>query len=67
MLRGHVFPAMAGWVATVANLLGLALFVPSIGVWLSICSVLLLIVWYAVVGWRLLRLPATSVEEASHA
>jgi hypothetical protein len=67
MLRSATFPAIAGWVAIVANLLGLALFVPGIGVWLSIGSVLLLIVWYAVVGWRLLRLPATSVEEASHA
>lgn len=55
MLRSAVFPALAGWVAIVANLLGLALFVPSIGVWLSIGSVLLLIVWYAVVGWRLVR------------
>ncbi len=67
MLRSAAFPAIAGWVAIVANLLGLALFVPGIGVWLSIGSVLLLIVWYAVVGWRLLRLPATSGEEASHA
>ena len=67
MLRSAVFPALAGWVAIVANLLGLALFVPGIGVWLSIGSVLLLIVWFAVVGWRLLRLPATPVEEASHA
>ncbi len=67
MLRSATFPAIAGWVAIVANLLGLALFVPSIGVWLSIGSVLLLIVWFAVVGWRLLRLPATPVEEASHA
>ena len=56
MLRNAAFPALAGWVAIVANLLGLALFVPSIGVWLSIGSVLLLIVWYAVVGWRLVRL-----------
>lgn len=67
MLRSAAFPALAGWVAIVANLLGLALFVPSIGVWLSIGSVLLLIVWFAVVGWRLLRLPATPVEEAGHA
>ena len=67
MLRSSAFPAIAGWVAIIANLLGLALFVPGIGVWLSIGSVLLLIVWYAVVGWRLLRLPATSGEEASHA
>ena len=61
MLRSAAFPALAGWVAIVANLLGLALFVPSIGVWLSIGSVLLLIVWYAVVGWRLIRLNDSQV------
>jgi hypothetical protein len=64
MLRSAVFPAVAGWVAIVANLLGLALFVPGIGVWLSIGSVLLLIVWYAVVGWRLVRMAAAAGEEA---
>jgi hypothetical protein len=66
MLRNRVFPALAGWAAIVANLLGLALFVPEIGVWLSIGSVLILVAWYALVGWRLVRLHELP-EEVRHA
>jgi hypothetical protein len=66
MLRNRLFPALAGWAAIVANLLGLALFVPGIGVWLSIGSVLILIAWYALVGWRLMRLHELP-EEVGHA
>jgi membrane protein implicated in regulation of membrane protease activity len=56
MLRSGVFPAIAGWAAIAANVLGLALFAPGVGVLLSIVSVLILIAWYAAVGWRFLRL-----------
>lgn len=65
MLRTRVFPRLAAWAAIVANLLGLGLFVPGIGVLLSIVSVVILIVWYLLVGWRLMRLaPAGSRTEA---
>lgn len=63
MLRSTVFPRIAAWAAIVANILGFGLFLPGIGVPLSIVSVFILIAWYALVGWRLLRLPA--VEEAT--
>jgi hypothetical protein len=65
MLRSTRFPPFAGWAAIVANVLGLGLFLPGIGVLLSIASVLILIAWYAAVGWRLIRLPA--LEEATDA
>lgn len=65
MLRNRVFPRLAAWAVIVANLLGLALFMPGIGVLLSIVSVVILIAWYLLVGRRLLRLdPGTLPEEA---
>ncbi len=56
MLRSRIFPAFAGWAVLVANILGFGLFIPTIGVPLSIVSVLMLIAWYVAVGWTLLRL-----------
>ena len=41
MLRSPVFPRFAAWAAVVANVLGFGLFVPGIGVLLSIVSVLM--------------------------
>ena len=58
MLRSSVFPRVAAWAAIVANVLGFGLFLSGIGVLLSIVSVVILIAWYATVGWRLLRMPA---------
>ena len=60
MLRNRIFPRLAAWAVIVANVLGLALFAPGIGVLLSIVSVVILIAWYLLVGWRLVRLPATA-------
>lgn len=65
MLRATIFPRLAAWAAIAANVLGFGLFLPEIGVLLSILSVLILIAWYAMVGWRLLRLSA--LEEAPDA
>lgn len=65
MLRSTVFPPIAAWAAIVANVLGFGLFLPGIGVLLSIVSVFILIAWYALVGWRLVR-PQT-LEEATDA
>lgn len=58
MLRNRVFSGVAAWAGIVANFLGLGLFLPGIGVMVSLGSVAILIVWYLLVGWRLLRLPA---------
>ena len=57
MLRSRVFSRVAAWAAIVANVLGFGLFLPGIGVLLSILSVFILIAWYVLVGWRLLRMP----------
>jgi hypothetical protein len=58
MLRNRVFSGVAAWAAIAANILGLGLFLPGIGVMVSLGSVAILIVWYLMVGWRLVRLPA---------
>ena len=60
MLRNRVFSGVAAWAAIVANVLGLGLFLPGIGVLVSLGSVAILIVWYLLVGWRLVRLPTSS-------
>lgn len=65
MLRSAALPRIAAWAAIVANVLGFGLFLPGIGVLLSIVSVFILVAWYAAVGWRLLRMPER--EEAVHA
>jgi len=57
MLRTPLFGRLAAWAAIVANVLGLALFLPGIGIFLSLVSVLILVAWYLGVGWRLARLP----------
>jgi hypothetical protein len=59
MLRTATFPRLAGWAAIVANAIGFGLFIPQIGVVLSILSVAILIIWYAATAWGLLRLRVT--------
>jgi hypothetical protein len=66
MLRSPVFSRVAGWAVVIANLLGFGLFIPTVGVFLSLVSVVILVVWYALVGWWLVRLPG-DLAEASNA
>jgi hypothetical protein len=58
MLRNWVFSRWAAYAVIGGNVLGLALFVPTVGVPLAIGSVFVLIAWYLLIGWRLLRLAA---------
>lgn len=58
MLRAPVFHRSAAYAAIIANVLGFGLFLPGIGILLSLVSVVILCIWYAVIGWRLLRMPA---------
>jgi hypothetical protein len=57
MLRSPLFHRGAAWAVIVANVLGFGLFLPNVGILLSLVSVLILVAWYALVGWRLVRLP----------
>jgi hypothetical protein len=56
MLRSTVFSNLAGWMAILGNAVGLGLYVPVIGVYVSVFSVLFLEVWYILIGRRLLQL-----------
>ena len=57
MLRTMVFGRVAAAAAILANVLGFGLFVPGIGILLSLISVLVLVAWFLLIGWRLVRLP----------
>ena len=61
MLRAGTLGRLAAWMAVGGNLLGLGLFVPGIGVGLSLVSVLVLWVWYGLVGVRLVRLGRSGI------
>ena len=57
MLRSPAFGRTAGYAGIAANVLGFGLYVPVIGVWLSLLSVIpFLMIWYVLVARRLLRL-----------
>lgn len=56
MLRSPVFGRATAYVGIASNLLALGLYVPVVGLVLSILSAVGLGVWYALIGWKLLRL-----------
>jgi hypothetical protein len=64
MLRGRMLGHVAAYAAIAGNLLGLALFVPGIGVGLSLLSVVIVWVWYVLVGVRLVRLARSSTARS---
>lgn len=59
MLRTQAFGRVAAYAAILANVLGFGLFLPGIGILLSLVSVLILVVWFLLIGWRLFRHRAT--------
>jgi hypothetical protein len=59
MLRTPVFHRAAAYAVIVANVLGFGLFLPGIGILLSLVSVVILCVWYAAIGWRMARIQPT--------
>jgi hypothetical protein len=59
MLRTQDFGRVAAYAAIVANVLGFGLFLPGIGILLSLVSVLILVVWFLLIGWHLFRQRAT--------
>lgn len=55
MVRDGALGRAAGWAAVAGNAIGLGLFVPGIGIGLSLFAVVVLWAWYLAIGWRLLR------------
>jgi hypothetical protein len=56
MLRSRIFSNLTGYMAILGNAVGLGLYVPAVGVYISVFSVLFLEVWYILVARRLLQL-----------
>jgi hypothetical protein len=56
MLRSGVFSRATGWLAILANGVGLGLYVPTVGVYISVFSVVFLEVWYLLVARRLVQI-----------
>jgi len=56
MLRSRMFGRVTAWAGILGNGLALGLYVPVIGIWLLVASVLPLFVWQLLVGRRLLQL-----------
>ncbi len=56
MARARLFGRFEAWALVVANVVGLGLFVPGIGVGISLISVLILEVWYVAIARRLFAL-----------
>lgn len=60
MLRHAAFSNVAGWAAILGNGVGLALYVPVVGVFLSVLSGAVLWIWYFLVARDLWRLGRTA-------
>jgi len=56
MLRSDLFSKSTAWVGIVTNVVVFGLYVPQIGVYLSLLSVVGYLIWYILVARRLLRL-----------
>jgi hypothetical protein len=56
MLRRGVFSNVTGWMAILGNAVGFGLYVPAIGVYISVFSVLFLEIWYLLIARRLFQL-----------
>jgi len=56
MLRSTTFGKVTAYVGIVANVLAVGLFVPAIGVYLSLVSVVGLLIWYVLIARRLFQL-----------
>jgi hypothetical protein len=56
MLRSRMFGRVAPWAGILGNAIALGLYVPVVGLWLLVASVLPLFVWQILVGRRLLQL-----------
>jgi hypothetical protein len=65
MLRSNTFGKVTAYVGIVANVLAVGFFMPAIGVFLSLISVVGLLIWYVLIARRLFMLAqGVSNEEA---
>lgn len=60
MLRGSTFSRLTAYMGILGNAVGLGIYVPVVGLYISLFSVLFLELWYVLVGVRLLQVDADS-------
>jgi hypothetical protein len=58
MLRAAAFGKVTGWMAILGNAVGLGLYLPAVGVYIAVFSVLFLEIWYLLVARKLYLLGA---------
>jgi len=63
MLRSDVFGKAAAWLGLAANIIALGLYIPSVGVYISVFSVVFLWVWDFLIALRLFRLSRAHPEK----
>jgi hypothetical protein len=56
MLRSHIFSKATAYVGIVTNIVVFGLYVPVVGVWISMLSVVGYLIWYVQIARRLFRL-----------
>jgi hypothetical protein len=56
LVRTRTLGRAAGWLLLVANVIGLGIFLPGVGIAVSLFSVLVLWVWYLRTGWSLAQM-----------
>jgi hypothetical protein len=62
MVRERLFGRAPGRLLVVANVIGLGIFVPGVGVVLALGSVLILWAWFVGLGWSFLRLARSAAS-----
>ena len=65
MLRGKVFSKATAVLGILGNAIGLGLYLPAIGIFLALFSVVFLELWYILLGRRLLQLGRSIGDEAT--
>jgi hypothetical protein len=62
MLRSTIFSNVTAYTGILANVIAFGLYVPTIGILLSLISVVLLEIWYILIARRLFQLGGVSQE-----
>jgi hypothetical protein len=63
MLRSDIFSTVAAYALIVGDVIGLGLYLPTIGIFLSVISVPVLWIWYVLIGRRLIQLGSGVSED----
>jgi len=66
MLRSTTFGKVTAYVGIVANVLAVGLFVPAIGIFLSLISVVGFLIWYILIARKLFQLGSGITKEEAH-